>query len=104
MGWHQDAHSSKWRLDWTCDTCGLDLNKVRPAPMVKDRIWLRIADKKEVLCERCAKQRAKSRLGRNLAVTDRAPKESTIDWWEPPGGWAWWEPPDADTVPCLKSS
>jgi hypothetical protein len=104
MGWHEDA-SGKWHLDWTCDVCNRSLSEVRPAPLLRDKIWLRMADKSEVLCERCARQRAKLRLGRDLTVTDRAPKGSIINWWEPPsGGWAWWEPPDADTVPCLKRS
>jgi hypothetical protein len=89
MGWRET--NGRWSLDWICDACGLDLNTVRPAPMLRDTIWLRLASKKEVLCERCAKQRAKSRLGRNLAVTDRVPRGSAIDWWERKcehSGWA----------------
>ena len=91
MGWRET--NGRWHLDWTCDVCSQNLNTVKPAPMVKDRIWLRIASKKEVLCERCAKQRARVRLGRSLAVTDRVPKGANVSWWQPPGGWAWCEPP-----------
>jgi hypothetical protein len=92
MGWHVYA-SGKWHLSWICDVCNRSLSEVRPAPLLRDKIWRRMADKSEVLCELCARQRAKHRLGRDITVTDRAPKGSIIAWWEPPGGWAWWEPP-----------
>jgi hypothetical protein len=62
------------RYRFRCYACDRSLKKVEAAPMLHNEIWQRIADPGEyLLCEQCARQRAKYRLGRDLTVADLIP-------------------------------
>jgi len=43
--------------------------------MLHDGVWLQIADERELLCEPCARQRAKYHLGRDITMADLTPVE-----------------------------
>ena len=73
MGWNKDT-LGRWRYSYRCDACSRSLSKVRIAPMLRNEVWLQIADQNPyLLCEFCARQRAKYHLGRGLTVADLKP-------------------------------
>jgi MoaA/NifB/PqqE/SkfB family radical SAM enzyme len=72
MGWRKDK-LGRWRLSYRCDACDRSLKKVEAAPMLHDHVWLEIAAGLNLLCEHCARQRAKHYLGRDLTLADLHP-------------------------------
>ena len=46
---------------WRCDDCNKSFNKVPLAPMLHDRVWLKLASQDETLCGPCFFARATQR-------------------------------------------
>jgi hypothetical protein len=44
-----------------CDDCGQSFDRVPWGPMLNDRVWAKLAEKREVLCGPCMFARAKQR-------------------------------------------
>jgi hypothetical protein len=86
MGWRKDT-LGRWRYSYRCDACNRSLGKVEIAPMLHKEIWQRIAEPAldrgigkngALLCEHCARQRSKYRLGRDLTMADLKPCEFNL--------------------------
>lgn len=72
MGWRKDK-LGRPRYSHRCDACRRSFGKVQIAPMLHDHVWLQIAGDRELLCERCTRQRAKYHLGRDITLADLHP-------------------------------
>src|SRR4051812_32294503 len=56
----------KVKMPWICQDCGHKISSDKNMIMLKDDVWLSIADKEDVLCDKCIEKR----LGRKLRYSD----------------------------------
>ena len=66
--------AKEYRMKYCCHACNRSLAKVQRAPMLHNEVWRRITKPGEhLLCEQCARQRAKDHLSRDLTMADLRP-------------------------------
>ena len=64
-------------MPWTCQECKTDIWSDINMVMLKEELWLSIADKKDVLCDKCIEKR----LGRKLNKKDLMPGVMCNEWY-----------------------
>jgi hypothetical protein len=72
MGWRKDK-LGRWRYSHRCTACERSLNKVPPAPLLRDAVWNQVANKAELLCAPCLFERMTRVLGRDTRLADLHP-------------------------------
>jgi hypothetical protein len=67
------------RVPFPCDGCGKSFSQgeVHYAPMLRDDVWLKLADQREVLCVSCMLARARKR-GFKLTTANLLPCEANL--------------------------